>query len=150
MPESYSAPLVNQAIDEFAVPPGATVLDPFCGTGTTLVAARLAGRNALGIEVNPFLCFASRVKTRDRDSFDIPLLRLEVERLLRGAGSLLEQTEQREPWSMATPPYTLPDMPRLERWITRRVAVKVLALRSCVEEYVSPANRDVPALALAA
>ena len=60
-----------------------TVLDPFCGTGTTLVAARLAGCNATGIEVNPFLCFASRVKSRD--SFDLPCLRLEVKRLLADA-----------------------------------------------------------------
>ncbi|NAS21605.1 site-specific DNA-methyltransferase [Herbidospora sp. NEAU-GS84] len=29
------------------------VLDPFCGRGTTLYAARLAGRSAVGIDVNP-------------------------------------------------------------------------------------------------
>lgn len=34
-------------------PPGGTVLDPFCGTGTTLVAALSMGRNAMGIDVSP-------------------------------------------------------------------------------------------------
>ncbi|MFO0827996.1 MAG: site-specific DNA-methyltransferase [Phycisphaerales bacterium] len=34
-------------------PPGGTVLDPCCGSGTTLVAARLSGRSAIGFDLNP-------------------------------------------------------------------------------------------------
>jgi DNA modification methylase len=34
--------------------PGDTVLDPFAGTGTTLVVARQLRRNAVGIEIDPF------------------------------------------------------------------------------------------------
>ena len=34
-------------------PPGGLVVDPFAGGGTTLVAARLEGRSALGCEVDP-------------------------------------------------------------------------------------------------
>lgn len=33
--------------------PGDLVLDPFAGTGTSLLAARLEGRRSLGFEVNP-------------------------------------------------------------------------------------------------
>jgi site-specific DNA-methyltransferase (adenine-specific) len=33
--------------------PGHTVLDPFLGSGTTMVAAELAGRNSIGFELSP-------------------------------------------------------------------------------------------------
>jgi len=42
--------LVQQLADR--VPAGATVLDPFCGSGTTLIAALETGRKAIGIEID--------------------------------------------------------------------------------------------------
>ncbi len=44
---------------------GDTVLDPFCGSGTTLVESLLFGVNAVGIDINPiaFLMAAAKVKS---------------------------------------------------------------------------------------
>lgn len=41
-----------------------TVLDPFCGIGTTLVEANLLRRNAIGVDINPVSILSSRVKTK--------------------------------------------------------------------------------------
>lgn len=59
---SYPPHLVRRYLDEFDLNSGDTVLDPFCGTGTTLVEAKKLGIGGLGLEVNPFAHFASSVK----------------------------------------------------------------------------------------
>ncbi|MGJ4925968.1 DNA methyltransferase [Bradyrhizobium sp. HKCCYLS2038] len=50
-PTQKSIDVLRPLIEAFC-PHGGTVLDPFCGSGSTLVAARSAGRGALGIEVD--------------------------------------------------------------------------------------------------
>src|SRR6266446_8001505 len=40
----------------------ATILDPFCGVGTTLVEGQLQGYNTVGFEINPYAALAARSK----------------------------------------------------------------------------------------
>lgn len=42
---------------------GGIVLDPFAGSGTTLLEANLLGRNSLGIDINPLAVLIGKVKT---------------------------------------------------------------------------------------
>jgi hypothetical protein len=59
---SYPAHLVRDYISRFEVGPDGLVLDPFCGTGTTLVECKKLGIRSVGIESNPIASFASQVK----------------------------------------------------------------------------------------
>jgi len=59
---SYPPHLVRDYLRDFALTEQSVVLDPFCGTGTTLVEAKLNQIQAIGLEANPFPYFASSVK----------------------------------------------------------------------------------------
>ena len=60
---SFPPHLVRHYLEQFDIRAGATVLDPFCGTGTTLVECKKLGIPSIGIESNPIAHFASEVKT---------------------------------------------------------------------------------------
>ncbi|HZU77806.1 MAG TPA: DNA methyltransferase, partial [Dehalococcoidia bacterium] len=53
--------LARWMVEEFSRP-GETVLDPFAGSGTMLVEARLLGRNALAADIDPLARLIARVK----------------------------------------------------------------------------------------
>jgi SAM-dependent methyltransferase len=49
----------------------ATILDPFCGSGTLLVEAMVAGRRAVGTDLNPLAVRLTRLKTARHDPRDL-------------------------------------------------------------------------------
>ncbi len=59
---SYPPHLVRAYLTDFGLDSKHTVLDPFCGTGTTLVECKLNGIQGVGLEANPFAHFAGCVK----------------------------------------------------------------------------------------
>jgi DNA modification methylase len=59
---SFPPHLVRKYLRAFNVEVGGTVLDPFCGTGTTLVECKKLGIESVGIEAHPMTHFASTVK----------------------------------------------------------------------------------------
>ncbi|MEW6212973.1 MAG: DNA methyltransferase, partial [Acidobacteriota bacterium] len=60
---SFPPHLVRDYLDRFSVSVNQKVLDPFCGTGTTLVECKKRGIASAGVEANPMVRFASQVKT---------------------------------------------------------------------------------------
>lgn len=59
---SFPPHLVRQYLEKFNVRAGARVLDPFCGTGTTLVECKKLGVESVGVEAHPMTHLASSVK----------------------------------------------------------------------------------------
>lgn len=56
--------LVRALLNVLGVQAGETVLDPFVGSGTTLVEAQMLGINAIGFDVSPLCVLVSQVKTQ--------------------------------------------------------------------------------------
>lgn len=88
---SYPPHLVRDYLTRFGVSSHMTVLDPFCGTGTTLVECKKLGIPSVGIEANPMPWFASRVKL-DWDVDPDQLLR-HAEKIAEIAIGRLEQDD---------------------------------------------------------
>lgn len=59
---SFPPHLVRDYINKFGLKTGQTILDPFSGTGTSVLESKLNGLNGIGIEANPMAHFASSVK----------------------------------------------------------------------------------------
>ena len=61
-PAKFHPPVVHSLIRAYTTA-GQTLLDPFCGSGTLLLAAAVEGRHATGSDVDPVAVFVSGVKT---------------------------------------------------------------------------------------
>lgn len=61
---AYPGEVVSSLIARMGPSPSSTILDPFCGTGTTLIESKLLGYRSIGIEINPVCALAARAKSR--------------------------------------------------------------------------------------
>src|ERR1043165_7231774 len=60
---AYSLHLVNELLDQHTNEES-FVLDPFCGTGTTALACAERGLKCVTTDINPFLIWLTKAKTR--------------------------------------------------------------------------------------
>ncbi|MGO8765184.1 MAG: DNA methyltransferase [Limisphaerales bacterium] len=83
---SFPPHLVREYVTKFGLNSHHRVLDPFCGTGTTVVECKKLGIPAVGLEPNPMTCFASRTKLQ---------WSLDPQKLLRHALAVAETANRR-------------------------------------------------------
>jgi len=81
--EGFSRELVGKIIEKFKMKRSDTVLDPFCGVGTALLACRQLGVDSIGFDVHPVAVFAAKVKTTDYDADDAEKLKATAKSLLK-------------------------------------------------------------------
>ena len=114
--------LVETLLDRYVVP-GGSVLDPFAGSGTTLVQSLESGRDAVGVDVAGFNCLLMRVKTR-RHNLDA------IRRDLLWAH---EQVSAFEPDGR----YPAEASPFVRAWYAPRAAAELLHFRALAESVAS-------------
>jgi site-specific DNA-methyltransferase (adenine-specific) len=72
--------LLLERIISISTAPNDTVLDPFCGSGTTLVAAKLLDRNFVGIDISSDACSISNARLNHPIKTNSALLNLGEEK----------------------------------------------------------------------
>jgi hypothetical protein len=111
--------LVEVLLDRY-LPAGGHVLDPFAGSGTTLVQALESGLDATGAELAAFNCLLIGVKTA---SYDVEALGIE----LRDAYARIETFDLGRVGA--------PREPYLREWYAPQAAAELFAFRDLVADY---------------
>jgi DNA modification methylase len=106
--------------------PNELVLDPFMGSGTTLVEAQRLGRRSIGIDLNPIACMMVRAKT-----LPFPIKRIEraIQRLEEDSQDCLGKPVFGRRWRPKTPDSVQ------AMWYTRHVLEDLSSLWSMINTY---------------
>lgn len=111
---------------------GTTVLDPFSGSGTTLVQANELGVHGIGCDVSAFNVMINRVKTQ---RYDIRRLKREVSDIMARTARLTKQDDS----SLFddSPEAVRADAGNeyLQDWFAPRALEELLAFRALIPEY---------------
>ncbi len=95
-----------------------TILDPFCGSGTTLVEGVLAGHNVIGVDVDPLSLWISKVKTT----------RLDMDRLIDISDWLIKGIRSGKKGRF------MPECETIRCWFSPDAIVKLSIIRSLINE----------------
>ena len=108
---------------------GETVLDPFCGSGTTAIEAMLLGRNAVSIDIDPFARLLIKVKTTIYTDKDIKLL----ETIINTMKGMKPDKRKK---------YPLPDIPNIDKWFCEKSRIGLAFIKSTIDN-LSADNTNV-------
>lgn len=119
-------PQIPREIVSKLTKPGDWVLDPFCGSGTTLVECNLLGRNAIGTDVNPLSCKIARAKSTRLSSTQLSNLDALLDKLrLRGRKVL--------------PDAAMPSFQGADKWFTAPVQAELSGLLALIRAHAADA-----------
>jgi len=114
-----------------------SILDPFMGSGTTLIEANLLGMHSAGIEISLFNCLIADIKTR---KYDIPLVENEIKDILFKTKEyskwLLRGQKQATSLENYFKKYKI-DSEYLNTWLSDRALQEILFYRDQIKNYKS-------------
>lgn len=109
-PAKFIGEIPRALIEALPLPAGTGVLDPFSGSGTTLVEAQRAGLPSVGIDLNPIACLIATVKTSSL------------------ANGFLDAVEEIVMVAKEVKSLTRPDIPNIDHWFKPEIQLAVGAL----------------------
>lgn len=92
----YLGKFIPQLVEVFLkkyFKPGQTILDPFLGSGTTLIEANLLDMNSIGIELSEFSYLIAKIKTQ---KYDLGLLEKEIFDILQKTKVFSQRIQQNQ------------------------------------------------------
>lgn len=89
----FNPQIAKAILNIFGVPSGSRVLDPFCGSGTSLIEATHLGMEAYGVDINPLAVFLANAKIASL-RLDLTILRKEFNGVVeRQMSSVIEPAD---------------------------------------------------------
>ncbi|MCY4569878.1 MAG: DNA methyltransferase, partial [Candidatus Poribacteria bacterium] len=111
---------------------GGWLLDPYCGTGTSLVEASLFGMHSVGCDINPLVCLIATTKST-------PLCLSTLDKTLNRLNDHLFQVEFQ---SGKVPDVPIPDIINLAYWFSEDVIKSLANLRAWISKVEDEAVRN--------
>lgn len=134
-PAKFHPPVARALLERYTAE-GNRVLDCFCGSGTLLVEAAVAGRHAVGVDVDPVAAFVSQAKTTTLDNAGLRRDWKYLAQALDGWCRTPEAYEQLQWEDISERDYergarglALPAIPNLHHWFRRYVLLDLARLK---------------------
>lgn len=112
---------------------GQTVLDPFCGSGTTLVQANELGVNSIGYDISLFNVLLCRAKTTKYDIARVEQEALDILEKLRRATPSEGKQLRLFMETKAALHVSIPDNEYLQKWFAPQALRELLTYRRLIE-----------------
>lgn len=137
-PAKYTPQLVNKFFNLYCKR-GFKILDPFCGSGTTLVEGVLNGMNSVGIDLNPIAYIISRAKTNHYSAEDVNSIRNFISEIQPQPNSGLFANEN----GRANGKISIPDFPNRNHWFQDNVSNELALLKYKIDKFENQNIKDL-------